>query len=155
MCIESLTPGQISVSDPLVLRFLGFDRMLGSVLGFPRSTQEFIYFNRHVKFPVDNVCRVNPSFSQDRCQTKPAFVKISALTIVIQVQDAIHAPHITWNDCSDNAVYINATTGRPGNDQSIPSTLSVLPNVIEKSVRTVIAHGLAVRFININRVCSD
>lgn len=80
---------------------------LWSVLGFPRATQEFIYFNR------------------------------------TDVQDAIHAPHITWSTCSNGAVYVNATTGRPGNDQSIPSTLSVLPNVIEKSVRTVIVHGLA------------
>ncbi|KAF8512401.1 alpha/beta-hydrolase [Gautieria morchelliformis] len=80
---------------------------LWSVLGFPRSTQEFIYFNR------------------------------------TDVQDAIHAPHMEWTTCSNNAVYINATTGEPGNDQSIASTLSVLPNVIEKSVRTVIVHGLA------------
>ncbi|KAF8510568.1 alpha/beta-hydrolase [Hysterangium stoloniferum] len=80
---------------------------LWSVLGFPRSTQEFIYFNR------------------------------------TDVQDAIHAPHMAWSSCSNRAVYVNATTGRPSNDQSIPSTLSVLPNVIEKSVRTVIVHGLA------------
>lgn len=78
-----------------------------SVLGFPRSTQEFIYFNR------------------------------------TDVQDAIHAPHMTWTDCSTESVYINATTGRPGSDTSIPSTLSVLPDVIEKSERVVIAHGLA------------
>ncbi|KAI0053271.1 alpha/beta-hydrolase [Auriscalpium vulgare] len=78
-----------------------------SVLGFPRSTQEFIYFNR------------------------------------TDVQDAIHAPHITWDDCTNGNVYINPTTGRPGNDLSVPSTLSVLPNVIEKSERTVIVHGLA------------
>ncbi|TFK44435.1 alpha/beta-hydrolase [Crucibulum laeve] len=79
---------------------------LWSVLGFPRSTQEFIYFNR--------------------C-----------------VQTALHAPHIEWQSCADNSVYINHTTGGMGRDQSIPSTLSVLPNVIEKSVRTVIVHGLA------------
>ncbi|GLB37384.1 putative peptidase S10 family protein [Lyophyllum shimeji] len=80
---------------------------LWSVLGFPRSTQKFIYFNR------------------------------------TDVQDAIHAPHIQWSDCANAPVYINRTTGRGGRDQSIPSTLSVLPNVIEKSVRTVIVHGLA------------
>ncbi|KAJ7594632.1 alpha/beta-hydrolase [Mycena floridula] len=80
---------------------------LWSVLGFPRSTQEFVYFNR------------------------------------TDVQDAIHAPHIVWDTCADNSVYINPTTGRAGNDLSIASTLSVLPNVIEKSVRTVIVHGLA------------
>ncbi|KZV64305.1 alpha/beta-hydrolase [Peniophora sp. CONT] len=78
-----------------------------SVLGFPRSTQEFIYFNR------------------------------------TDVQDALHAPHITWDSCANGQVYINATTGQPGRDQSIPSTLSVLPNVIEKSERTIIVHGLA------------
>ncbi|KAH8112947.1 alpha/beta-hydrolase [Phellopilus nigrolimitatus] len=78
-----------------------------SVLGFPQSTQEFIYFNR------------------------------------TDVQDAIHAPHIEWTSCTNTNVYVNTTTGIPINDQSIPSTLSVLPNVIEKSVRTVITHGLA------------
>lgn len=80
----------------------------GSVLGFPRSTQEFIYFNR------------------------------------TDVQDAIHAPHVNWMACTNTNVYVNTTTGRAINDQSIPSTLSVLPNVIEKSVRTVIVHGLSV-----------
>ncbi|KAK7045654.1 hypothetical protein VNI00_007487 [Paramarasmius palmivorus] len=78
-----------------------------SVLGFPRSTQQFIYFNR------------------------------------TDVQDVIHAPHINWQDCADNSVYIDRATGRQGRDQSVASTLSVLPNVIEKSVRTVIVHGLA------------
>ncbi|TFY81154.1 hypothetical protein EWM64_g2853 [Hericium alpestre] len=78
-----------------------------SVLGFPRSTQEFVYFNR------------------------------------TDVQDAIHAPHIVWEACANGDVYINATTGRGGRDQSIPSTLSVLPNVIEKSERVAIIHGLA------------
>ncbi|EIN06453.1 alpha/beta-hydrolase [Punctularia strigosozonata HHB-11173 SS5] len=77
-----------------------------SVLGFPRATQEFIYFNR------------------------------------TDVQDAIHAPHIEWSTCASGSVYVSATGGR-GRDQSIPSTLSVLPNVIEKSERTVIQHGLA------------
>ena len=82
--------------------------LAGSVLGFPRSTQEFIYFNR------------------------------------TDVQDAIHAPHIVWEACADISVYVNTTTGRGINDQSIPSALSVLPNVIEKSERTVIVHGLSV-----------
>ncbi|CAL1711151.1 unnamed protein product [Somion occarium] len=80
---------------------------LWSVLGFPRDTQQFTYFNR------------------------------------TDVQRAIHAPHIEWQSCTDTSVYINRTTGGAGRDQSIPSTLSVLPNVIEKSVRTVIVHGLA------------
>ncbi len=62
----------------------------------------------------------------------------------MQVQNAIHAPHINWEACSDGSVYINPTTGGPGNDQSVASTLSVLPNVIEKSERVAIVHGLAV-----------
>ncbi|KAJ3827452.1 alpha/beta-hydrolase [Lentinula raphanica] len=79
---------------------------LWSVLGFPESTQQFIYFNR------------------------------------TDVQDAIHAPHINWDICGEGSVYVNAQ-GRPGNDQSIPSMLSVFPNVIEKSERVVVVHGLA------------
>jgi carboxypeptidase D len=47
-----------------------------------------------------------------------------------------------WTVDNDR-VYVNSTRDGLGNDQSIPSTLSVLPNVIEKSQRTVIAHGLA------------
>ncbi|PPQ62919.1 hypothetical protein CVT24_006159 [Panaeolus cyanescens] len=69
---------------------------LWSVLGFPRATQEFVYFNR------------------------------------TDVQDAIHAPHINWNSCANNAVYVNPATGGSGRDMSIASTLSVLPNVIDK-----------------------
>ncbi|EKM80732.1 hypothetical protein AGABI1DRAFT_37296 [Agaricus bisporus var. burnettii JB137-S8] len=81
---------------------------LWSVLGFPRDTQKFIYFNR------------------------------------TDVQDAIHAPHMEWSTCSNRDVYINPNTGRGGRDQSVPSMLSnVMPNVIEKSVRTVVVHGLA------------
>ncbi|KAF7298105.1 Carboxypeptidase Cpds [Mycena chlorophos] len=81
---------------------------LWSVLGFPRSTQEFIYFNR------------------------------------TDVQDAIHAPHINWEICASKSVYA------AGGDKSVASMLtaaganiSTLGNVIEKSVRTVVAHGLA------------
>ncbi|KAL7285862.1 hypothetical protein ACG7TL_000973 [Trametes sanguinea] len=74
---------------------------LWSVLGFPRSTQKFIYFNSK---------RIN----------------ISNLA-----------------EPTDRSVYINPTTGGPGNDQSVASTLSVLPNVIEKSKRVAIVHGLA------------
>ncbi|KAA1470650.1 alpha/beta-hydrolase [Dentipellis sp. KUC8613] len=77
------------------------------VLGFPRLTQDFIYFNR------------------------------SLSDAALQVQDAIHAPHINWEVCTHRPVYVNRK------DLSIRSTLSVLPNVIEKSERTVIAHGLA------------
>ncbi|KAF8319697.1 alpha/beta-hydrolase [Clavulina sp. PMI_390] len=53
-----------------------------------------------------------------------------------EVQDAIHAPHISWSECSNINVYVD------GVDNSVPSMLSVMPNVIEKSARTVVMHGL-------------
>ncbi|KAG5337780.1 hypothetical protein C0989_008905 [Termitomyces sp. Mn162] len=53
------------------------------------------------------------------------------------VKRAIHAPvNVTWTECSNTNVF-------PRGDGSLPSALSVLPNVIEKSNRTVIVHGLA------------
>jgi carboxypeptidase D len=53
------------------------------------------------------------------------------------VKLAIHAPTtVEWKECADRRVFV-------GRDTSPPSALSVLPNVIEKSVRTVIIHGLA------------
>ncbi|CAE6409236.1 unnamed protein product [Rhizoctonia solani] len=51
------------------------------------------------------------------------------------VQDAIHAPHINWEGCSSTPVFVNGT------DNSVPVMLSVMPNVIEKSERTVVMHG--------------
>jgi len=52
-----------------------------------------------------------------------------------EVQDAIHAPHIDWSECSEGNVFV-------GRDQSIPSAQSVLPGVIDKNDRTIIGHGL-------------
>jgi len=52
------------------------------------------------------------------------------------VKRAIHAPEVKWTECSDVDVF-------PRGDGSLPSALSVLPNVIEKSQRSVIVHGLA------------
>ncbi|KAF7800102.1 hypothetical protein EIP86_011346 [Pleurotus ostreatoroseus] len=100
---------EISILNPAfdVYRVSDTWPTLWSVIGFPESTQKFIYFNR------------------------------------TDVQDAIHAPHIDWETCSSGSVYSNGTTGFPGRDQSVGSALSVLPNVIEKSVRSVIVHGLA------------
>jgi hypothetical protein len=52
------------------------------------------------------------------------------------VKKAIHAPtNVTWDECSDIDVF-------PKGDASSPSSLTVLPNVIEKSKRTVIVNGL-------------
>ncbi|TBU48705.1 alpha/beta-hydrolase [Dichomitus squalens] len=73
-----------------------------SVLGFPQSTQKFIYFNR------------------------------------TDVQDAIHAPHIDWEICSEENVYVGF-----GDTSVPPAANNVLPNVIEKSERVAIVHGLA------------
>jgi carboxypeptidase D len=54
-----------------------------------------------------------------------------------EVKEAIHAPVDTdWTECSDVDVF-------PNGDQSLPPAFTVLPNVIEKNVRTVIVHGLA------------
>jgi carboxypeptidase D len=57
------------------------------------------------------------------------------------VKQAIHAPlDVNWEECSNINVF-------PHGDGSLPSALSVLPSVIEKSNRSVIVHGLAVSFI--------
>ena len=54
------------------------------------------------------------------------------------VKLAIHAPlDVDWTECSNINVF-------PQGDGSLPSALTVLPNVIEKSKRTVVVHGLAV-----------
>jgi len=53
------------------------------------------------------------------------------------VKKAIHAPvNQTWLECSDANVF-------PRGDASLPPAFTVLPDVIEKSNRTVIIHGLA------------
>ncbi|KAG8736653.1 hypothetical protein FRC10_009061 [Ceratobasidium sp. 414] len=68
------------------------------------------------------------------------------------VQDAIHAPHIDWSECSAIASSSPTifrvcllTSGQDvfvhGRDNSVPVMLSVMPNVIEKSERTVVMHG--------------
>ncbi|KIJ12916.1 hypothetical protein PAXINDRAFT_136623 [Paxillus involutus ATCC 200175] len=54
-----------------------------------------------------------------------------------EVKEAIHAPIDTeWAECSNVNVF-------PDGDNSLPPAFTVLPNVIEKSVRSVIVHGLA------------
>lgn len=53
------------------------------------------------------------------------------------VKKAIHAPvSVDWTECSNINVF-------PDGDGSLPPAFTVLPNVIEKSNRTVIVHGLA------------
>ncbi|GJJ15864.1 hypothetical protein Clacol_010142 [Clathrus columnatus] len=54
----------------------------------------------------------------------------------MDVKKAIHAPlHVKWRKCGMNVVFLHY-------DKSLPSSFTVLPNVIEKSERTVIVHGL-------------
>ena len=53
------------------------------------------------------------------------------------VKKAIHAPvDQTWVECSNINVF-------PNGDGSLPPAFTVLPEVIEKSNRSVIIHGLA------------
>ena len=50
------------------------------------------------------------------------------------VQTAINAPHINWQECADG-VFVD------GGDKSPPSGLSVLPKVIDRLNKTIIGHG--------------
>ena len=55
------------------------------------------------------------------------------------VKEAIHAPaDVNWSECSETVEDVF-----PNGDASLPPAFTVLPHVIEKSVRSVIVHGLA------------
>ncbi|KAI0771706.1 alpha/beta-hydrolase [Trametes elegans] len=57
-----------------------------------------------------------------------------------EVKRAIHAPvNVSWFACSEIDVFV----GEDGGDDSPPSAFAALPNVIEKSKRAVLVHGLA------------
>lgn len=51
------------------------------------------------------------------------------------VQKAINAPIMEWEECATGDVF-------PSGDSSDPSSWSVLPRAIDKNERTVIGHGL-------------
>ncbi|KAK4104925.1 alpha/beta-hydrolase [Parathielavia hyrcaniae] len=52
------------------------------------------------------------------------------------VKRAIHAPeHVTWEECSSDAVFINGT------DASPPSALSVLPRVVDATQKVIFGHS--------------
>jgi carboxypeptidase D len=51
------------------------------------------------------------------------------------VQKAIHVPPTVWSECTNTKVF-------PRGDASPPSSLSVLPDIIEKNERTIIGHGI-------------
>lgn len=58
------------------------------------------------------------------------------------VKQAIHAPvNQTWAECSEIDVF-------PNGDASLPPAFTVLPDVIQRSSRSIIIHGLGdFRFI--------
>ncbi|KAF3482053.1 carboxypeptidase cpdS [Arthroderma uncinatum] len=51
------------------------------------------------------------------------------------VQKAINAPIQKWTECSEHPVFVD------GKDNSEPSSFTIIPDIIEKSPRTIIAHG--------------
>jgi carboxypeptidase D len=51
------------------------------------------------------------------------------------VKAAIHAPNVTWEECSSENVFVN------GSDSSDPSATTVLPGVIERTNNVIIGHG--------------
>ncbi|KAM5441391.1 putative carboxypeptidase D [Microsporum ferrugineum] len=51
------------------------------------------------------------------------------------VQKAINAPLQKWTECSEHPVFVD------GKDNSQPSSFTIIPDIIEKSPRTIIAHG--------------
>ncbi|KAK3365859.1 putative serine-TYPE carboxypeptidase F precursor [Lasiosphaeria ovina] len=51
------------------------------------------------------------------------------------VKAAIHAPNVTWEECSSNEVFVG------GVDKSLPSFLHAIPNVVDKTKNVIIAHG--------------
>lgn len=52
------------------------------------------------------------------------------------VKAAIHAPaNVTWEECSSDDVFVG------GGDSSLPSAITVLPGVIERTDNVIIGHG--------------
>jgi carboxypeptidase D len=51
------------------------------------------------------------------------------------VKAAIHAPNVTWQECTDVKVFVD------GKDNSLPPTMNVLPGVIERTQNVIISHG--------------
>lgn len=51
------------------------------------------------------------------------------------VKDAIHAPDIPWAECSGNPVFVG------GVDKSPPSSIEVLPSVIDRTRNVIIGQG--------------
>ncbi|KAF7318183.1 Carboxypeptidase [Mycena chlorophos] len=94
------------------------------------------------KNPAFNIYRIFDTFPVlwDVLGFPGSFVDIQLSPLYFDRSDvkaAIHAPqNVDWVECSNINVF-------PHGDSSAPSSFTVLPNVIEKSVRTVVNHGLA------------
>lgn len=95
-------------------------------LGFPVW---IVYFFLKVHLPIGHYYFFLPSGSFFEAQSPIYFDRED-------VKKAIHAPlGQTWVECSDIDVF-------PNGDASLPPAFTVLPDVIEKSNRSVIIHGL-------------
>ncbi|KIY47693.1 alpha/beta-hydrolase [Fistulina hepatica ATCC 64428] len=103
---------------------------------------DLIFGEALVKNPAFDIYRIfdMPPVPWDVLGFPGSFEQVQVSPIYFDRQDvkeAIHAPlNVTWVECTDVNVF-------PNGDNSPPSAFSVLPNVIEKSNRTVIIHGLA------------
>jgi carboxypeptidase D len=89
-------------------------------------------------FPVS---RILPSsrLAVEYCGVSGSFFQTQVSPLYFDREDvkaAIHAPaNVDWVLCADNVL--------SDGDASPPPAFTVLPNVIEKSQRSVIVHGLA------------
>lgn len=111
-----------------VYRVLDAWPVLWDVLGFPGSFANVQVSSQPRMIPYSpllNSCLIS---CLHRTQSPIYFARKD-------VQKVIHAPHINWTECAIDKPYVN------GIDTSIPSMLSVMPYVIEKSKRTVVMHG--------------
>ncbi|KAG8168738.1 hypothetical protein KVR01_001487 [Diaporthe batatas] len=52
------------------------------------------------------------------------------------VQEAINAPKMIWEECASGDVFVD------GGDSSLPSSVTVLPGVIERTQNVIIGHGV-------------
>ncbi|CAF0882636.1 unnamed protein product [Adineta ricciae] len=132
--------------------------------GYENYTQTYATYPPHGPLPIPssshtNECdiwatifeaalRINPAFNIYRITDTPPILwdvlgfpgsfgnKQSPLYFArSDVQQAIHAPKINWTECAHTPVFVDDI------DRSPPPINSVLPNVIEKSQRSIIVNG--------------
>ena len=83
--------------------------------------------NKNLHYDIELICFISGTFPN---QQSPIYFNRT------EVKEAIHAPvDVDWVECSNITVF-------PNGDASLPPVFTVLPNVIEKSRRSVIMHGL-------------